>query len=139
MKIHGRCLCGTVTYEADDTPTALSHCHCAMCRKAHGGAFSTHVPMRRSQFSLTNGALAVYASSAQGRREYCADCGTHILVHGQTADDSVAVPAGTFDGNPPITITSHIFVRDKVDWYEIADDLPQFDGWPPGVENTHSG
>ncbi len=133
----GGCLCGAVRFRVERSHLTGINCYCEMCRKAHGGAFSTHVPMRRDQFELTSGALAVFSSSAEGRREYCADCGTHILVHGQTTDGSVAVPAGTFDGDPPISLISHIFVRDKVSWYEIADDLPQFDGWPPGVENTH--
>jgi hypothetical protein len=108
-----------------------------MCRKAHGGAYSTHVPMRREQFQLTSGQLQRYASSAKGMREYCTRCGTHILVHGQTEDGSLAVPVGTIDGDPAVTISSHIFVADKVSWHEIKDDLPQFGGWPPGVVATH--
>ncbi len=133
----GGCLCGAVRFVVDRSHLSDINCYCEMCRKAHGGAFSTHVPMRREQFTLVQGELAVYASSAEGRREFCPHCGTHILVHGQTADGSVAVPAGTFDGDPPVSVTSHIFVRDRVSWHAIGDDLPQFEGWPPGVENTH--
>lgn len=33
--------------------------------------------------------------------------------------------------NPPSTKPSmHIFVGSKAPWYEILDDLPQFDGFP---------
>jgi hypothetical protein len=93
--------------------------------------------MRREQFELCRGELVRHASSERGVREFCPQCGTHILVHGQTGDDSYAVPAGTLDGDPAVIVTSHIFVKDKVAWYQIADDLPQFDGWPPGVAFTH--
>jgi hypothetical protein len=93
--------------------------------------------MRRDQFILTAGVLQPYASSTKGVREYCPSCGTHVLVHGQTSDDSVAVPVGTLDGDPDVSVTSHIFVKDKVSWFEINDDLPQFDAWPPGVAYTH--
>ena len=134
----GGCLCGAARFEVSRSHLGAVNCYCAMCRKAHGGAFSTHVPMRREQFRLLRGTLEAYESSAFGRREFCSHCGTHVLVHGQTADGSVAVPAGTLDGDPPIQVTSHIFVKDKVTWYSIADDLPRFDGWPPGVASTHA-
>ena len=133
----GGCLCGQVRYQIKRSHIMAMHCYCGMCRKAHGGAFSTHAPMRRDQFELTRGSLKRYASSNAGVREFCADCGSHILVHGQTADGTVAVPLGTFDGDPEVSLAGHIFVKDKVGWFEISDDLPQFDGWPPGVEFTY--
>jgi hypothetical protein len=135
--VEGGCLCGAVRYTVDRRHLSAVHCYCAMCRRAHGGGFSTHVPMRRDQFILTAGVLQPYASSTKGGREYCPSCGTHVLVHGQTSDDSVAVPVGTLDGDPDVSVTSHIFVKDKVSWFEINDDLPQFDAWPPGVAYTH--
>ncbi len=138
MHHDGGCLCGAVRYRVTRSHLSAVNCYCDMCRKAHGGAFSTHVPVRREQFVLGEGELAEHRSSAHGVRAFCRDCGTHILVHGQTADNSVAVPAGTLDGDPPLTVQSHIFVREKVSWYEIADELPQFEGWPPGVEFTHN-
>lgn len=131
--LEGGCLCGDVRYQVTRSHLIAVHCYCGMCRKAHGGAFSTHVPMRRDQFQLSQGTLHQFSSSPEGVREFCPACGSHILVHGQTADGSVAVPLGTFDGDPEVAITGHIFVKDKVSWYVIADDLPQFEGWPPGV------
>ena len=56
---------------------------------------------------------------------------------GAVVDGAVAGPVGTLDGDPELTVTGHIFVREKVSWFEIADDLPQHPGWPPGVAFTH--
>ena len=133
----GGCLCGGIRYRIERSHLMAMHCYCGMCRKAHGGAFSTHVPMRRDQFVLLQGALRRYNSSDQGVREFCPDCGSHILVHGQTTDGSVAVPLGTFDGDPEVSVAGHIFVKDKISWFHINDGLPQFDGWPPDVEFTY--
>ena len=135
--LEGGCLCGEVRYRITRSHLSAVHCYCDMCRKAHGGAFSTHAPMRREQFEMLSGQLISYASSSQGIREFCPRCGSHILVHGQTQDGAVAVPVGTLDGDPELTVTGHIFVREKVSWFEIADDLPQHPGWPPGVAFTH--
>ena len=50
----------------------------------------------------------------------------------------MAVPAGLFVSGTAITVTAHMFVQDKVPWYRITDDLPQYAQWPPGVAFTHT-
>jgi hypothetical protein len=42
------------------------------------------------------------------------------------------VPAGSLDDDPGARGKIHIFVGSKASWYEIADDLPQHDAYPPG-------
>ena len=41
--VRGSCLCGDVVWEASGKLERMSHCHCSMCRKAHGAAFATYV------------------------------------------------------------------------------------------------
>jgi hypothetical protein len=133
----GGCLCGSVSFEVDRSYLSAVNCYCGMCRRAHGGAYSTHVPMRRDQFKLVSGELETFASSSEGIREFCRRCGAHVLVHGQTSDNSIAVPAGLFAKDTPVSTTAHIFVKDKVAWHTINDDLPQHEAWPPGVVATY--
>jgi len=42
------------------------------------------------------------------------------------------VPAGLLDDDPKIAPTVHILVGSKAPWHEIADSVPQFEGFPPG-------
>ena len=137
MSVKGSCLCGSIKFRILRSHLAAMHCYCQMCRQAHGGAFSTHVFMRADQFELLSGQLRLYPSSEQGRREFCGKCGSHVKVHGQTNDGSVSVPAGLLDSDATINVVGHIFVTDKVTWYEISDSLPQHPYWPQGVEHTH--
>ena len=135
MSFDGGCLCGAIRYRIERRFLNAMHCYCGMCRKAHGTAFSTHVVVRPQQLRwLEDGEerLAAYASSAIGWRKFCPACGTHLLVHGQTGDDTLSIPLGTVDGDPPATILGHMFVADLVGWYAIADALPQHSGWPAG-------
>ena len=134
MPFTGGCLCGGMRYEIRRKHLNAVHCYCSMCRRAHGTAFSTHVLARRDQFAWLQGRelLTPFESSPGAFREFCRLCGTHLLVHGQTADDTLAIPAGTLDGDPPLTIVGHMFTRELVSWMRITDDDPQYDGWPPG-------
>lgn len=41
MTMTGSCLCGTERYAITGAFATAGHCHCSMCRKAHGAAFAT--------------------------------------------------------------------------------------------------
>ena len=132
MAFQGGCLCGAIRYQINRKYLNAMHCYCDMCRKAHGTAFSTHVIVKPSQLQWLAGELTAYESSASAFREFCPHCGTHVLVHGQTGDDTLAIPAGTLDGDPQLTILGHMFVGELVGWYQITDQLPQHEAWPAG-------
>lgn len=137
MSFVGGCLCGAVRFTVQRRHLNAVHCYCQMCRKAHGTALSTHVVIRPDQVDWESGRerLQRFESSPGAFREFCPSCGAHVLVHGQTGDGTLAIPAGLFDGDPALTILSHIFVADKVSWHPIADALPQHAAWPEGFGN----
>ena len=134
MSFNGGCLCQAIRYKIERTHLNAMHCYCGMCRKAHGSAYSTHIVIRPDQLNWISGRddLVPYESSVAMYREFCSRCGTHILVHGQTGDDNFAIPAGTLDGDPPLTIMGHMYTEELVNWCEISDNLPKYDRWPPG-------
>jgi hypothetical protein len=51
----GSCLCGAVKYRIDTPIREVSHCHCSMCRKAHGAAFASYASVPRAAFHLLEG------------------------------------------------------------------------------------
>ena len=105
MSFSGGCLCGDQRYLINRRHLNAMHCYCQMCRKAHGTAFSTHVIVTAAQLErqYPHHQLVAYESSSNAFREFCRYCGTHLLVHGQTGDDTLAIPAGTLDGDPSLT------------------------------------
>lgn len=38
---NGRCLCGALQFSVRFPTKWVAHCHCTMCRRAHGAAFVT--------------------------------------------------------------------------------------------------
>ena len=53
--IDGGCLCGGIRYEAEQTAGPMAACHCQMCRKAHGSAYSIIQPVQRAGFRWLTG------------------------------------------------------------------------------------
>ena len=131
--IQGHCECGRVRYEVDGDIDDFSHCHCSQCRRLHGGAFATFagVPRDRFRYLSGEGSIRVYASSETHDRVFCAECGSPVLVSVSGEPNSVYLSMSTVDGDPPRPRGYHIFVGSKAPWYEIDDDLPQYEAQAP--------
>lgn len=132
--IQGRCLCGEVKWRHAGTLSHITHCHCAMCRKAHASAFATYVIGNKSAFGFDCGedAIGQYESSSGFIRSFCKHCGS--VVPNANFDDIVAMPAGGLDGDLGMEPSAHIFAKWKAPWHAITDDLPQHDNYPDQPE-----
>ena len=129
MALSGGCLCGAVRYEIAGELTRASHCHCSMCRKQHGAAFGSYAAVGRADFRWVSGEseIARFEATPGIARGFCRRCGSTLFWD---ADDAqgFGVALGTVDGDPGVRPSLHIFVGSKAPWFEITDDLPQFDG-----------
>lgn len=132
--LSGGCLCGGVRYEIGGPVGAALYCHCSMCRKAHGTAFRARLAVPRSSFRFVRGEelLTSYRSSADTIRKFCRVCGSSIVNEWDPEPDHYGLAMGSLDDDPGVRPASHEFVGSKAPWYEIRDDLPQHDGFPPG-------
>ncbi|MEX2498489.1 MAG: GFA family protein [Wenzhouxiangellaceae bacterium] len=123
----GGCLCGAVRYEVKGPLRDIVNCHCSMCQRQHGN-FAPHSKARKVNISITKDeGLAWYKTSEIARRGFCRLCGSGLFWEPFELD-ATGIIAGTLDGPTGQKTTGHIFVGEKCDFYEIADDLPQFDG-----------
>jgi hypothetical protein len=127
MEIHtGSCLCGTVRFRTTGALRGIIYCHCSQCRKQSGHHYAaTNVPNNRLEISGTED-ITWYAASSFAKRGFCKTCGS-VLFWKPSESDYTSVMAGAFDPPTGLKGESHIFVADKGDYYEIADDLPRFE------------
>lgn len=133
--IEGSCLCGEVRYEAAEVAGSMAHCHCETCRKAHGAAFSTILPVKSAGFRWIAGEslLSHYESSAGKRRWFCTKCGSKLISTRDAISDSLLLRAGCIDHGCDSRPVAHGWVESAPPWDEISDDLPQFDRGFPGA------
>jgi hypothetical protein len=123
--LRGSCLCGAVRYEIRGPIIRASHCHCTMCRKAHGAAFATYGRVERKDFVLVSGEIASYHSSPGVERTFCKRCGSSLQFISDKRPTTLGIALGTLDDDPGIQGSLHIFVDSKAPWYPITDDLPK--------------
>ncbi len=130
--VGGSCLCGGVRFEITKVPLIVL-CHCSICRRANGAAFDSGAAVPVADFKLTTGddLIQIYESSPGTRRAFCRVCGSR--APSKSRDGKLYfVPAGLFNDDPGVKPALHIFVGSKAPWWDITDDLPQFEKWVPG-------
>ncbi len=123
----GRCGCGAVRYQVADAFLYAANCHCSRCRAATGSAFKPFAGIEREKLEITDGQdeLLVFGEDNLNDTR-CATCGS--LLFSVVRDGAyVHVAMGSLVDAPSIRPAGHIYVGSKAGWFEITDDLPQFE------------
>jgi hypothetical protein len=130
LTVSGKCECGAVRFEVADEFRYAMNCHCSACRAATGSAFKPFAGIEREKLTITEGSdqLMVFGEDELNNTR-CRVCGS--LLFSVVRDGAyVHVALGSLVAEPSIRPTKHIFVGSKAPWFEITDDLPQFDEYP---------
>lgn len=129
QKLTGKCLCEGIAYEINGELGPIFNCHCSKCRRWHGAAFRTRATIRRDQFNWIRGEelLSRYYSSEDTVKVFCSVCGSNLISTYDNRPDLLGVPLGGIEQAPNNQVEGHIFVGSKSPWYEIIDDLPQYE------------
>jgi hypothetical protein len=84
MKVHGRCHCGQITYEAEVDPAMTGICHCTDCQQLSGSPYRVMLPTPVQNFRLTGGTLKTYVKTAESgtkrAQTFCPTCGSPIYA-----------------------------------------------------------
>ena len=131
-KFTGRCLCEAISYEIEGPLSTVYNCHCSKCRRWHGAPFRTRASIDRSQFRWVTGEehLTWYKSSEHVAKSFCSICGSNLISTYDDNPDVLGIALGPLEQDTGVQPAAHIFVGSKSPWYQISDDLPQFEEWP---------
>jgi hypothetical protein len=134
----GRCLCSAVRYELEGDLGVVVNCHCQFCRRAHGGPFVTisFVPTANLRFVEGAESICERHTPGVGYRAFCSHCGTSLYNRAESAARGTSLVVATLDDDRDVKPAMHINLESKASWYEIRDDLPCFEGLPPGADRA---
>ncbi|TIX50626.1 GFA family protein [Alteraurantiacibacter aquimixticola] len=121
----GGCLCGAFQFEVEGPLTNVRLCHCDLCRKANGSAYSANCRVPREMFCITKdeGTLRRYESSPGAWRVFCGTCGSPAYADVERDKDHIRVRLGTLERGAQAEITAHVWTGSKAAWDTIDDDL----------------
>lgn len=121
----GGCLCGSVRFGVTPPTKWCAHCHCTLCRRAHGAAFVTWVGVDADQFRLDQDAtLQWYESTPGAFRGFCRTCGSTLLFRSDRWPGEMHVTRASFDAEIDRPPAGHAYYSTHVDWARVDDGLP---------------
>jgi hypothetical protein len=131
----GGCLCGAIAFEADADQLVLGrNCHCSRCRTLTGSAHASNLflPLDALRFRRGEELRTIWRLPEADRfaSAFCSRCGS-IMPRPIETLGRYLIPMGSLDTDPGMTPSCHIFVADKAAWFEIADGMPQYEGYSP--------
>jgi hypothetical protein len=129
----GGCHCGSVRYEMPEQTVWRAICHCTDCRKQSGAPMVSWALVEKDQLKV-EGETQEYASSENGRRQFCPKCGTGLFyTNDATLPGKVDVQTATLDDPDAMPPQIQVQSAERIGWMEKMHDLPAFKRYP-GME-----
>jgi hypothetical protein len=127
MTAEGLCLCGAVRFSAGLPSLWVAHCHCTLCRRAHGAAFVTWVGIDDKKFTLEDAARSLrwYRSSPEGERAFCGTCGSPLFFRSPKWPGEIHIAVSHLCTPLDRAPQTHVHFDTHVSWFDFADSLPK--------------
>lgn len=126
--MHGACLCGAVSFEAEPSEPHCHACHCEMCRRWTGSALMA-VPIAPGGLAIADAShVREYASSDWAARAFCDVCGSalyyRVTAEGPTKG-ATYLSLGLFDDPGALPLATEIYIDAKPASYDFAGERPR--------------
>ena len=128
-RIEGACFCRAVSFTAPTPSLWVAHCHCSMCRRAHGAPVVTWVGLRADAVAIDDGAgsLRWHESSDGAERGFCSRCGSALFFRSERWPGELHIALANLDGEADRAPMAHVYWDTHVPWAHVdpADGLPR--------------
>lgn len=121
----GGCLCGAVRFRVGAAALDSGYCHCRQCQLNSGAPVVAWVTVPAESFVWIRGTPRAFASSARGRRLFCADCGSYLIFTDCDQPQEVSVNTASLDDPAAFPPRRHIWTESRIPWFDTADTLPR--------------
>jgi hypothetical protein len=127
-------MCGAVTYRAHAEMRRVVNCHCDMCRRMNGSAFSSYavIPFKTLELSGEED-LSAYAVTERATKHYCSRCGTPIFNLNSKYAGACMLYLGAIEGNQKYSPSLNVYCESMLSWLET---LGSVEGFQKGVERA---
>ena len=130
MKVHGRCHCGGIAYEAEVDPADVSACHCTDCQMLSGSAYRVSVPAPRDSFKLTGTPKTYIKTAESGNKRihaFCPDCAAPVYSSAVVDTPRYSLRVGCLDERAQLPPRKQIWCKSALGWAQDLRDVPRIE------------
>lgn len=129
--MQAECFCGDIKIEISGPPDWVSYCHCNSCRKATGAPVTAYASFKNTLLSVKSGKLNFYESSPGTKWGSCSVCHSPVSYQSKKYPEDTHFHLITISAYEDLRPDSHVHVEEKVQWLNIEDDCPKYEGNGP--------
>lgn len=134
MTVTGGCYCGALRYAANGDFLAKGMCFCRECRHISGGGANIILGMSAAGFTYTSGEPGQFKRDdfeGSVTRDFCTNCGTHILTRSPRVEGAVLIKVGSLDDQDVYGMPNMaVYCCEKKPYHVIPDGVASFDKFP---------
>ena len=134
MEVTGGCYCGAVRYEAKGESLAKGMCFCRECRHISGGGANVLMGMPAAGYSYTRGTPSQFTRTdieGAATREFCGNCGTHMVTRSPRMKDAVLIKVGSLDDQDAYGMpTMAVYCSEKKAYHVVPEGVASFARFP---------
>jgi hypothetical protein len=129
--LRGQCSCGEIQLVVENDFEYAYYCHCSRCRARTGSAFAAIAAISPHKVQVIAGSdrMLIEGECADGYGARCGRCYTFLFAAVRERQ-YLHISLGVLSGSPNRLPDHHIHVGSKAPWFQITDDLPQFEELP---------
>lgn len=132
-KISGSCSCGAIQFHMKDQVWNIVNCHCSICRKLTGAAFTTYIAAPENDYFINQGQehLAIWKKpQSTMQKHFCRLCGSPMYNTNPKYGNIKIVYMGTLEKGHPLRPKINIYCNDQLKW---LNDLFEIENFPEGI------
>ena len=131
--IDGSCQCGNITYQLLEPPLLVAACHCKECQKLSTSAFSITAVVKTEAVKFSGELKQWERLADSGNKNYakfCPTCGNRIYHFDPDISETIKLKPANLSDTTILKPSMHIWISEKQEWFQIPDDVKQFDKQP---------
>jgi hypothetical protein len=128
MGISGSCFCNTVQFKVSGAPKSVVNCHCNICRKQSGAAFSTYVAVPEADFEIISGAdfVSSFQMEEGAHKQFCRKCGSPIYNKNSRYPGLNIIYLGVISDLSNIVPLANIYCESQLPWISSIAEIRSF-------------
>ena len=134
MEVEGGCYCGAVRFKAEGEPLFKGQCHCRECQYIAGGSPNMVMGFPEAGFAYTGKQPKQFQRTDIENavtREFCGECGTHILAKSARMPGALMLKVGTLDDPAAFGMPNMaIYTVDRQSFHTIPEGVATFERMP---------
>ena len=133
LSLKASCLCGSVQIKTQGYHRNIQNCHCIQCMKTHGH-YAAYTSVEEQNIKLIKkSTLKWFRSSKRAKRGFCNKCGASIFFK-SIGTKNIHIAAGMFNKPVKLKTIMNIFIKGKLEYYKLDNNIPKFKRYPNEVK-----